>query len=199
MSDLVPTKPKWVEQWGITEEAASHLWELAASYVLEIEDSTHDPKVSREMVWNLLHQRHPEWYPATPPHTLRDHWWGNADWKSYLALRRQEHLLRTMPTRLQIQRYYGHLGAIFSEMLTERAINNPDSFSNRDLISALKEINGGLMNIEEDKRKAAGEETNQNIKIDVFQFLDKLPRDRQNVVIGKLTRERIKPALEPGD
>lgn len=195
----VPTAPAWNQSWGISEEAASHLWELAAGYVLEIEDSTHETNVSRELIWKELHVRHPEWYPERPPHTLRDHWWGNDGWKSYLAIRRQEHLLRTMPTRFQIKRYYSHLHDLFADMLIQRAVNDPDSFSNAQALAVLKEANSGLMAIDDDIKKASGEETGRPIKVDVFQFLEKMPRDRQNVIIGKLVRERVAPALDPGN
>jgi hypothetical protein len=198
MSDLVSTKPKWCEQWGISKEAADALWEIAASIVLEIEDRTHQ-EPSRETVWKELNKRHPDWYPSRPPHTLRDHWWNNPQWKQYLAIRRQEHLIRTMPARLQIQRYYGHMQKIFSDMLLERAMNSPDTFTNAQLLSILKEVNSALMEITEYKKKAAGEETEQRIQVNVFEFLEKMPRDRQNAIIGKLVREKVRPAIGDGD
>jgi hypothetical protein len=78
-------------------------------------------------------------------------------------------------------------------------MNSPDTFTNAQLLSILKEVNSGLMEITEDKKKAAGEETEQRIQVNVFEFLEKMPRDRQNAIIGKLVREKVRPAIGDGD
>lgn len=198
MSKELQTAPKWHERWAITEEAASHLWEIAASYVMELEDQG-KRKPGLPEVWKLMHERHPEWYPAKTPSTLHNHWWYNEDWRAYLAVRRQEHILRTMPSRLQIRRYYTQMHDLFSNMLLDRAMSDPDSFSNKQLLEIVRETSTGLDALDKDVQVAAGAETGNTIKIDVFQFLDKLPRDRQNVVIAKMINERVHGELESGE
>ena len=184
------------EQWGISREAVESFWERAATHILAMEDEG-KMRPTREQVWRRVQEANPDLYPYKAPATLWNTWWGDPDWKAYLALRRQEHYLRTMPSRIEITRYANQLLQAAGSELVKRMYEDPTSVPTKDLVSIMREATKALVDVDSDIRIAQGEETGRKVTVNVLQFLEQLPPERRDLVAARLASSEVGSLLEP--
>jgi hypothetical protein len=180
--------PKWHPNCTLTEEAMETLWERAATRILEEEDK-HNLSATPKTVWKGLHEDYPDLYPGNMPPSLTREWHKDPHWLTYLAFRRQEHLIRTMPTRQHIMKYMNPILELSGGEVVRRLLTDPESISNKDLLTAIKASTSALASLEKDVKTAAGVETGKKVPIAAFQFMQSLPEERKAILAAALVDE----------
>jgi len=184
------------ENWGISREAVETFWERAASHILAEEDKG-NMRPTKDKIYRMVQEANPELYPAKMPFTLKETWWSDPEWKQYLALRRQEHYLRTMPTRIEITRYANQLLQAAGTELVKRVYEDPESVPTKELVSIMREATKALVEVDADIRVAQGDESGNKVTLNVYQFLEQLPPDRREVVAAAIASKQVGAVIEP--
>lgn len=181
---------KWTPMDALSREAYATLWERAATHVLLREDQG-EMNPTMENVWSDMHNENPDLYPPRAPAKMRYGWFHDPDFREYLALRRQEHYIRTMPARSEIRRYHAKILEMAGSELVRRLHEAPDSISNRDLLQALRSSTQAVAALEGDINIAQGEQTGNQLQVNVFQFLEKAPPERREVLAAALAKRGV--------